>query len=155
MDIDQLGYWLVVALLLIGLLLLSRPALLARCLANPRLRRVSSRGLDLLRPAEPVDELGDDLYRVVRGERLRADIQRLQRILANDETMSATRQLGNRLAYDWLLRELTELGRSLELRPSALPVGDSTPSRTRSSAVLTSRSPSGSSVETLDVRLWP
>jgi hypothetical protein len=155
MDMRQLGYGLTVALLLIVLPFLSRPELLARCLANERLRRIGSRGLDLLRPAEPVDELADHLYRVFRRERLRADIQRLQRILAADESMSATRQLANRLAYDWLLRELAELGRGLELYPAAVSSWDAGSPRSRTTEVLPSRSPSGSSVETLDVRLWP
>jgi hypothetical protein len=42
----------------------------------------------------------------LRREKLIADVQRLRRLVATDMAMSATRQLGNRIAYASLVAEL-------------------------------------------------
>jgi hypothetical protein len=60
-------------------------------------------------PEPEPDPAAEDLRRVMRRERLRSDILRLQRIIDHDIHMSATRQIANRLAYQWLLRELDVL----------------------------------------------
>lgn len=73
--------------------------------AMPRLELLGTRLLALLNPDPEVDPFTEELYRVMRRERLEADLQRLRRLLATDMSMSATRQIGNRLAYDWVLRE--------------------------------------------------
>ena len=55
-----------------------------------------------------VDAEYDELAIVLRRQQLSAHLQRLRRIVATDESMSATRQIANRLAYRWLQRELAE-----------------------------------------------
>ena len=60
-------------------------------------------------PEPEPDPVAEDLRRVMRRERLRSDILRLQNIIDHDIHMSATRQIANRLAYQWLLRELDVL----------------------------------------------
>ena len=105
-DLDRLGQWLVVVGLLIGIPLLAKP--FARGVSR-RLIRLGALAVDRLRPAPEFDQLADDLSLVVRRGKLHADIRRLQRILATDMSMSATRQMGNRLAYAWLLRELERI----------------------------------------------
>ena len=74
--------------------------------------------VDELRQPPEVDPLADDLAKALRREKLRADVRRLERILATDESMSACRQLGNRIAYDWLIRELDKSTRDIS-RPFA------------------------------------
>lgn len=73
-------------------------------------RRLGAWIVEWLSPAPEVDQLAADLSRAIKLERVRRDLTRLERLLAIDVDMSATRQLGNRLAYDWLLRELREIG---------------------------------------------
>jgi hypothetical protein len=66
-----------------------------------------------LNPPPEVDQLALDLANTMRRERLRADVHRVERLLATDEGMSGTRQLGNRLAYTWLVREFERLTQEL------------------------------------------
>lgn len=105
-DFRQLGSWLIVFALFVAIpfFVTYRP-FLRRALGD-WLSRLGAWAMDQLEPASEYDQLADDLYTFRRRERLHSDIQRLQRIIATDMSMSATRQLGNRLAYDWLLREL-------------------------------------------------
>ena len=109
MDLRQLGYWLIVTCCVAGLPLLPRLLPLARRLFGPRLGRLGVQTLERLRPPPEVDQLAEDLARVLRRERLRKDLARVRRLVATDEAMSATRQLGNRLAYNWLVRELQSI----------------------------------------------
>lgn len=60
-------------------------------------------------PEPEPDPAAEDLRRVLRRERLRSNILRVQRIIEHDIHMSATRQIANRLAYQSLLRELDVL----------------------------------------------
>jgi hypothetical protein len=62
----------------------------------------------LSRQEAPTDVEYDELAIVLRRQQLSAHLQRLRRIVATDESMSATRQIANRLAYRWLQRELDE-----------------------------------------------
>ncbi len=57
------------------------------------------------RPSE-ADQEFEELWAVMRREQLSAHLQRLRRILATDESMSATRQIANRLAYRSVLHDL-------------------------------------------------
>ncbi len=50
----------------------------------------------------------DELALVLRRQQLSAHLQRLRRIVATDEYMSATRQIANRIAYRSLQRELDQ-----------------------------------------------
>jgi hypothetical protein len=104
MDLQHLGGWLLVVGLYIGLPLLSRPSV--RNFLRAPMIRLGSWTLAQLRPGGDPDEEADDLSKVVRRRQLCAEVQRLQRILATDVSMSATRQIANRLAYRQLLREL-------------------------------------------------
>jgi hypothetical protein len=107
-DLSALVYWLIVVAMLIVVPLGVR-SLATRWHCGARIAQLSARAVERLTPAPEKDQLADDLYQVIRRERLRADLARLRRILATDSAMSATRQLGNRLAHDWLLRELERL----------------------------------------------
>ena len=52
-----------------------------------------------------------------RLARLRTDLERVRRLLLDDEWMSATRQVGNRLAYERLVVDVRAAGRAV---PAAL-----------------------------------
>jgi hypothetical protein len=63
------------------------------------------------RPApgtEPDPEV-EALARSLRRQRLRHHVERVAHLISTDSWMSATRQLGNRLAYEQLLAELRRL----------------------------------------------
>lgn len=111
MDYRLLSSWVIVTALLIGI-----PGLLrwpyARRVIGAWLGRLGAWVIDRLNPPPEFDQVADDLARVLRRERLSSDLRRLERIIATDMSMSATRQLGNRIAYAWLQREL-ERNRSL------------------------------------------
>ena len=105
---SQLGYWILVVAFFVAVpLLLTRPA--QRRASSDRLARLGAWALEQVTAVPESDPLAQELFSALRRERLRADLQRLQRILATDMTMSATRQLANRLAYEWLLRDLDSL----------------------------------------------
>ena len=115
MDIHQFTYGLIVIGLLIALRLAGmHPRVRAE--AGIAMRRLGERVVDGLRQSPEFDQLADDLAKALRRERLRADVRRLERILATDESMSACRQLGNRIAYDWLLGELDKSNRDISQR---------------------------------------
>jgi hypothetical protein len=102
----QLGSWLIVSGLLTAVGLLIRHWPVAGSVSSDRLNRVGVWMVDRFRPVPEFDPIADDMYRVHRREQLRADVQRVQRLIATDMAMSATRQLGNRLAYAQLMREV-------------------------------------------------
>jgi hypothetical protein len=107
MDLPHsIGFLLVVALF-IGLPVLSRP--LVWNFVGPLLIRLLHWTLAQLRPVSEPDEEDDYLWNVLRRQQLIAHTQRLQRILATDASMSATRQIANRIAYRQLLHELKEM----------------------------------------------
>ena len=56
----------------------------------------------------------EELWAVMRRQQLAAHLQRLRRIVATDESMSATRQIANRIAYKGVLHDLE---RTRELIP--------------------------------------
>ena len=104
MDPHQVVGWLLFVGLFIGLPLLSRRSV--RNFLGPPMIRLGSWTMAQLRPDGDPDEEADDLSKVLRRQQLYAEVHRLQRILATDESMSATRQIANRLAYRQLQREL-------------------------------------------------
>jgi hypothetical protein len=55
------------------------------------------------------DRDDEDLWLMYKRDKLSADLRRVERLLATDTWMSATRQLGNRLAYDQLIDELRRI----------------------------------------------
>jgi len=70
--------------------------------------RLAAWAVEWLAGDEEVDDIAAEVARIRRRERLRSDVERLQRLIATDTWMSATRQLGNRMAYAQLIREVEE-----------------------------------------------
>ena len=62
--------------------------------------------LDRLSRPRDFDREAEELSRVLRRQQLCADLRRVEHLIATDTWMSATRQLGNRLAYEQLLDDL-------------------------------------------------
>ena len=58
-----------------------------------------------------------ELRLVLREERVRADLERLRHLIATDTYMSATRQIGNRIAYQQVLVE----ARTITALPAPVP----------------------------------
>lgn len=89
-----------------------------------------------------------ELWLMARRQQLTEDLRRIERLLLHDELMSATRQLGNRLARDQLVASLARI-------PDVLPGRDRYFAYERVSyepvAAFSSRS---GSVEVLDVVGW-
>lgn len=110
MAVDR--FWLIGVGVFVVLCVLIRLAVV-RGLVSRWLRHLGERLAEWVNPPPPFDPVADDLAKALRQERLQADVRRLQRILATDEWMSATRQIGNRLAYEWLVRELDKSTRGL------------------------------------------
>jgi hypothetical protein len=104
---EQAVAWSVFACLVIAArLLLTRPAL--RFL-GPRLSRLAEWWMARPRPRSEADAERDELAAVLRRQQLNVHIQRVRRIVATDESMSATRQIANRIAYRGLLRDLESI----------------------------------------------
>jgi len=105
-ELDQFDYGLLALGLFVVVPLLATRSSVVRRYAGQRLLRLGAWMWDQFVSEPEVDPLAEELYRVRRIEQLRTHIARLQRILATDSAMSATRQLANRMAYDWLVTEL-------------------------------------------------
>ena len=109
-----------IAVLLVALGLLSKEPIRRR--AGVVLARVGHVLADLLGPVRADDDDDSDLlYQVMRRERLVAHLRRLEVLIVTDEEMSATRQIGNRIAYAWLLNEIDGLP-PVFLRPDVTSV---------------------------------
>jgi hypothetical protein len=93
-------------LVLVARLLTTRVALR---LLGPRLRRLVDWWMARPRPRSEADVEFDELWAVQRRQQLTDGVVRLRRIIATDESMSATRQIANRIAYRELLRDLENL----------------------------------------------
>ena len=92
-----------------------------------------------------------ELWLMARRKQLSEDLARIERLLLHDASMSATRQLGNRLARDQLLVSLARI-------PDVLPGRDRysayEPVPYEMSAPTPALARRGSSVEVLDVSGW-
>ena len=114
-----------------------------RAATAPPLVRLSAR---LTRVKEP-DPEAVELWNCVRRQRLQADLARIHRLIADDAWMSATRQLGNRLAYAQLIDELQQLPVSdVGLNPWTTPAGPPT-----TLVFDDAPSPPGSNIEVLEL----
>jgi hypothetical protein len=103
-EADHLLAWSAFILLVIAArLLVTRPAL--RFL-GPRLSRLAEWWMARPHARSEADAELDEMWAVLRRQQLTAHLQRLRRILATDESMSATRQIANRIAYRGLLHDL-------------------------------------------------
>lgn len=98
--------------------LLSRPSI--RRLLGPPVRRAGAWTWARLNPEPEWDQDAHDLWMAWRRQQLCADVERLRRIVATDMAMSATRQIGNRLAYQQLLDDLEH---TPDVYPAALDDG--------------------------------
>lgn len=154
--VPQLAYWLfAIALVLSPFVLVE---VLARQHPEGRWGRWSSWAAE--RVGEDADDpdhdhLAADLVVVLRRERLVRDLQRVQHLVATDAWMSATRQIGNRLAYEQLLHDVRSLPEPEFPGPTAGTVGwGPLPSAGPVPAAAGYGSGRTSTVETLDVSLW-
>ena len=108
-SVSELVAWLVVVLALVGLPLVMTDPEETRRRLGPRLVARLDRLAEQLHPEDEPDPLVEALRAQQRREKLVADVQRLRRLVAHDMAMSATRQLGNRIAYASLVSELEAL----------------------------------------------
>lgn len=92
-----------------------------------------------------------ELWLMARRKQLTEDLRRIERLLLHDASMSATRQLGNRLARDQLLVSLARI-------PDLVPGRDRwyayEPVAHESSVPSPALAGRGTSVEVLDVSGW-
>ncbi|MGI8456946.1 MAG: hypothetical protein ACR2LI_02365 [Propionibacteriaceae bacterium] len=111
MDVDQpstwivvVGVWVLLPFLLVGP---RRP----RHAIAVRLAQLGAWALPHLQAKDPdVDPLEIAAHAAaVQRDRLTADLRRLRHLVRTDEAMSATRQMGNRIAYDQLRQQLAAL----------------------------------------------
>ena len=106
-DMLHLDEYLIAFALFVVLPLLSRPR------SWRVLTRLATRfdewGAARGRRADDRERDDDDLWLMYKRDRLSADLRRIEHLLATDMWMSATRQLGNRLAYDQLIDELRRI----------------------------------------------
>ena len=137
-ELGQIVAWFTFfGLVVLARLLVTRPA---RRVLGPWVRRLVDWASDRLNTPEEVDPEAEELRIVRRRQQLSAHIERVRRIVATDEAMSATRQAANRLAYAWLLDELART-------PEVYPVLAST----HSPSLVSYNPRRGSSVEILDI----
>jgi len=101
--------------------IISRPPVWSRI--RPRLEPVALRlWQQLILPEQPDQEV---LHRwaVARLEQLRGHLERVRRLILDDEWMTATRQVANRMAHEHLVRDVREAEVALEafgpLEPAA------------------------------------
>jgi len=106
MDAHQLGYWLFCVSLMLAPLLMRAPGVREK--VEVVLGRLSTAEAETLDHDDELGQFPETWYAVTRRERLLADVERLRRLVATDMGKSAVRQLGNRLAYNQLLKELAE-----------------------------------------------
>lgn len=103
-EVGQLVMWATLfGLVLLARLLMTRPA---QRLLGPLFRRLRDWAAARWERPEEVDPEAEELAIFLRRQRLNAHLERVRRILRDDEWMSATRQVGNRLAYASLVAEL-------------------------------------------------
>ena len=104
--VDQMVAWSVFCgLVIVARLLVTR---VARRFLGPRISRLADWWVARQRPVSALDQERDELLAVLRRQQLSAAVERLRRIMATDESMSATRQIANRIAYRGLLRDLEQ-----------------------------------------------
>lgn len=118
-DTAQFSAWLVVALFFVGVgFLLSHNADRHQAIADRW--EIFSRWM-LAHGKRELDEEDEfahqELREVLREERLLANLERVRHLVATDTYMSATRQIGNRIAYEQLLVE----SHAFAARPRLVP----------------------------------
>jgi len=82
-----------------------------------------------------------------RLARLRADLERVRRLLLDDEWMSGTRQVGNRLAYERLVVDVREAERQVPAAALEVPAAPSPVSAPRFTFAAPSTQPAVEMIE--------
>lgn len=100
---------------------------LVRPFVRKQMSRLGGVILDILSKPDDVDQEAEELSRAARRERLCADLRRVEHLIATDTWMSATRQLGNRLAYEQLLDDLKHTPDVLPAIPGMNEINSWTP----------------------------
>jgi hypothetical protein len=100
---------------------------LVRPFVRKQMSRLGGVILDILSKPDDVDQEAEELSRAARRERLCADLRRVEHLIATDTWMSATRQLGNRLAYEQLLDDLRHTPDVLPAIPGMNEINSWTP----------------------------
>ncbi len=103
-DLQDLRDLLVICVVFVGVVLISSSRVRAHL--GPHLARAGLRALIRLELVRDPDLAPDPLWFARRRRQLCADVARLERLVTTDTWMSATRQLGNRIALRQLLLEL-------------------------------------------------
>jgi hypothetical protein len=102
---DVVAFFVMLCLPLI-VWVVSRPPVWRRL--RPRLERVAiALWRQLVQPDEP-DQEALRRWAVLRLEQLRHHLERVRRLIVDDEWMTATRQTANRMAYEHLVRDVRE-----------------------------------------------
>jgi hypothetical protein len=114
-DMTELSESLVVLVLIVALVLITRPV--GRRALGRLGRGVRGWAMSHFERAEERDSDEDQLWLMERRRKLCADLQRVEHLLATDAWMSATRQRGNRIAY---LRLVDDLRHTPDVPPTIL-----------------------------------
>jgi hypothetical protein len=122
LDVSEVVSWLVVAAVLALIPLLPVAGEAVRRRLSPHVVRLFERAVAALQPEDEPDPFLEAVRAQMRREKLVADVTRLRRLLAEDMAMSATRQLGNRIAYASLVAELEAL-RDVSTGRGDIPTG--------------------------------
>lgn len=104
MELPDVSSWLIVALAFLVLPFASRPAVqrAAVALAERTDEWAKARAALKYRP----DPEQEKLWQWTKRRRLCTALERIEHLIATDSWMSATRQIGNRMAYAQLVEEL-------------------------------------------------
>lgn len=130
--------------------LVTRPPVWSRIRAH--LEPVAARLWQQLVVPEPPDAAVLQRWAAVRLEELRAHLERVRRLILDDEHMTATRQVGNRMAHERLVQDVREAEEALSafgpVEPWLVPAAATpTPTQPARSAY---RAPSSSVVEVIE-----
>lgn len=136
-EVQAVAWSVFFCLVVIARLLTTRPAV--RVL-RPWVRRLARWGSEHLAPPEEIDPEVEELMIIRRRQQLDGHLDRVGRLLATDMAMSRDRQVGNRLAYAWLLDELK---RTPDVFPAMAP--------SRPVHLITRDAQRGSTVEVLEI----
>jgi len=92
--------------------IVSRPPLWKRL--RPRLEPAAARLWQQIVEPQPPDPEVLRSWAAVRLEQLRGHLERVRRLILDDEWMTATRQVANRMAHEHLVRDVREAEVALE-----------------------------------------
>lgn len=120
-DAQQVSSWVLVVLVFVGAgLFLRYSSDRSEDLADRWERVAAWLAAHGASDAEDEEEYArSEVRAALREERLRADLERVRHLVATDTYMSATRQIGNRIAYRQLLADTESFARRPALVPPA------------------------------------